>query len=182
VDRLRRHWLRARSDDFEEISDRDEPTVDDGATNRSRLFGNLAPGADVRRLLHSPPEAPGAVHEAPTPPELPKVRAAPLMDRRPITLQFRKHDVDPKLGELELEILRKLLNGETVTVPSSQRVRLELAGVLRETAQGIVVTAQGRDLAHQRTVDSVAGDAPGSARVRRDGRGRRLPFQRRSIF
>ena len=80
----------ARSDDFEEISDRDEPTVDDGATNRSRLFGNLAPGADVRRLLHSPPEAPGAVHEAPTPPELPKVRAAPLMDRRPITLRFRE--------------------------------------------------------------------------------------------
>src|SRR5215217_9403059 len=39
-----------------------------------------------------------------------------------------KHDVHPKLGELELEILRKLLNGETVTVPSSQRVRRDGRG------------------------------------------------------
>ena len=90
--------------------------------------------------------------------------------------------MSPKLSELELDILRKLLNGEAVAVPSFQRVRMELAGVLRETAQGIVLTAHGRDLARQNAGDAVADEESGGAKVRRDGRGRRLPFQRRSIF
>ena len=90
--------------------------------------------------------------------------------------------MSPKLSEPELGILRKLMNGEVVAVPSFQRIRMELAGVLRETAQGIVLTAHGRDLARQKAVDAVADEDPGSAKVHRDGRGRRLPFQRRSIF
>jgi hypothetical protein len=99
--------------------------------------------------------------------------------------------VSPKLSDLELAILRKLLNGEAVAVPSFQRVRLELAGVFRETAQGIVLTAHGRDLARQKAVDPLAddesvdpfvGNESTGERARRDGRGRRLPFQRRSIF
>jgi hypothetical protein len=40
--------------------------------------------------------------------------------------------MQPKLTELEIEILRKLVNGEAVALSSQQRVRLELAGVVRE--------------------------------------------------
>jgi hypothetical protein len=90
--------------------------------------------------------------------------------------------VSPKLSELEVDILRKLLNGEAVAIPSFQRVRMELAGVFRETAQGIVLTVHGRDLARQKAVDPLVGDESTGERARRDGRGRRLPFQRRSIF
>ena len=33
-----------------------------------------------------------------------------------------------KLSDLEIEMLRKLFNGEALTLSSQQRVRLELAG------------------------------------------------------
>jgi hypothetical protein len=51
-----------------------------------------------------------------------------------------------KLSDLEVEILRNLVNGEAVSVSSQQRVRLELAGVIREGPNGIVVTLTGRSL------------------------------------
>jgi hypothetical protein len=67
-----------------------------------------------------------------------------------------------KLSDLEVEILRKLVNGEAVSLSSQQRVRLELAGMIRE--------------------GTVSGDATRGENVSRDRRGRRMPFQRKSIF
>ena len=85
-----------------------------------------------------------------------------------------------KLSDLEIEILRKLVNGEAVALSSQHRVRLELAGMVREGANGIVVTLTGRSLAREKPAEATASDA--AAEVKRDRRGRRMPFQRRSIF
>ena len=90
----------------------------------------------------------------------------------------------PMLTDLDLDILRKLVNGEAVSLSSQLRLRLEMAGVLRDGASGIVVTDAGRRLAGQKPVEVAADSrapAPGP-KVARDGRGRRLPFQRRSVF
>jgi hypothetical protein len=89
----------------------------------------------------------------------------------------------PTLSPLEIDILRKLVNGETVTLSSQLRLRLEMAGVLRDKARGIVVTDAGRRLVLQKPADAAdSGPASDDARVARDSRGRRLPFQRKSIF
>jgi hypothetical protein len=85
-----------------------------------------------------------------------------------------------KLSELEVEILRKLVNGEAVSISSQQRVRLELAGMIREGAKGVVVTVTGRSLARERPAEATASHA--APEIKRDRRGRRMPFQRRSIF
>ena len=87
----------------------------------------------------------------------------------------------PSISALELEILCKLVNGEAVSLSSRHRLRLELAGVIREGAQGIVVTADERRLASQKPVDSTAGPAS-AAKPALDKRGRRKPHQRRSVF
>lgn len=89
-----------------------------------------------------------------------------------------------RLTNPELDLLRKLVNGEAVSLSSQLRLRLEMAGVLRDGAAGIVVTDAGRRLASQKPVEVAAGSpAPAPApKVARDGRGRRLPFQRRSVF
>jgi hypothetical protein len=87
-----------------------------------------------------------------------------------------------KLSDLEIEILRKLVNGEAVALPSQQRVRLELAGMIREGAKGVVVTLTGRSLARERPAQATASDAALGVKVSRDKRGRRMPFQRRSVF
>ena len=87
-----------------------------------------------------------------------------------------------KLSDLEIEMLRKLVNGEAVAISSRQRLRLELAGVIREGASGIVVTLTGRRLAREKPAGASAGEAAFDVRVSRDRRGRRKPFQRKSIF
>jgi hypothetical protein len=86
-----------------------------------------------------------------------------------------------KLSDRELEILRKLLTGEAVSVSSRQRFRLELAGMLREGPRGIVLTLTGRSLARQKPPDTTASDAAPEAKVARDSRGRRMSFQRKGI-
>ena len=63
-----------------------------------------------------------------------------------------------KLSDLEVEILRKLVNGEEVSLSSQQRVRLELAGMIREGAKGIVVTLTGRSLASEKPAEGTASD------------------------
>ena len=90
----------------------------------------------------------------------------------------------PMLTDLDLDILRKLVNGEAVSLSSQLRLRLEMAGVLRDGASGMVVTAAGRRLAEQKPVEVAASSpAPSSGpKIARDGRGRRRPFQRRSVF
>jgi hypothetical protein len=87
-----------------------------------------------------------------------------------------------KLSDLEVELLRKLVNGEAVSLSSRQRVRLELAGMIREGPNGVVVTLTGRSLARDKPADATAIDAAPEVNVSRDRRGRRKPFQRRSIF
>src|SRR4030095_15658516 len=69
----------------------------------------------------------------------------------------------PTLTYLELDILRKLVNGEAVSLSSHLRLRLEMAGVLRDGARGIVVTDAGRRLAQQRPG---GGGRPPRRRVR----------------
>jgi hypothetical protein len=85
-----------------------------------------------------------------------------------------------KLSDLEIAIMRKLVNGEAVCISSQQRVRLELAGMIRDRPKGVVVTLTGRSLARENPTEATASDA--APDVPRDRRGRRMPFQRRSIF
>ena len=87
-----------------------------------------------------------------------------------------------KLSDLEIEILRKLVDGEPVSISSQQRVRLELAGMIREGAEGIAVTLTGESLAHKKPANATASDAAPDVKVSRNSRGRRMPFQRKSIF
>jgi len=87
-----------------------------------------------------------------------------------------------KLSDPEIEILRKLVNGEAVSISSQQRIRFELAGIIREGPGGIVVTLTGRSLAREKPTEATARDAPPEVKVSRDSRGRRKPLQRRSIF
>jgi hypothetical protein len=87
-----------------------------------------------------------------------------------------------KLSDLEIEILRKLVIGEAVSISSQQRVRLELAGMIREGAEGIVVTLDGRSLARNKPANATGSDAAPDVKVSRNSRGRRKPFQRTSIF
>ena len=56
----------------------------------------------------------------------------------------------PNLSTLELDVLRKLVNGEAVSLSSQLRLRLELLGVIRDGARGIVVTPAGRQLAGEK--------------------------------
>ena len=87
-----------------------------------------------------------------------------------------------KLSDLEIELLRKLVNGEAVSIASQQRVRLKLAGMIGEGSDGIAVTLTGRSLAREKPPEATATDAALGVKVLRDRRGRRMPFQRKSIF
>jgi hypothetical protein len=87
-----------------------------------------------------------------------------------------------KLSDLEIDILRKLVNGEAVSVSSQQRIRLELAGMIQEGRQGIALTLTGRSFAREKHGDTTVSVTAPEAKVARDSRGRRLPFQRKSIF
>jgi hypothetical protein len=80
-----------------------------------------------------------------------------------------------KLSDLEIEILRKLINGEAVSISSQHRVRLELAGMTREGPKGIEVTLAGRSLARHKPADTTPTEAV--PEVVRDGHGRRLPLR-----
>jgi hypothetical protein len=59
-----------------------------------------------------------------------------------------------KLSALEIELLRKLVNGEAVAVSSRQRVRLELAGMIREGRRRIALTLTGRSFAREKHADT----------------------------
>lgn len=85
------------------------------------------------------------------------------------------------LTNMELEILRKLAAGAAVTVPAQLRIRLELAGVIREGAKGLRLTAEGRLRAMQKpSTAELAATAPD--KVAFDKRGRRMPLRRKSVF
>ena len=65
-----------------------------------------------------------------------------------------------RLTNLEFDLLRKLVNGEAASLSSQLRLRLEMAGFLRDGAAGIVVTAAGRRLAAQKPVEVAAVSRP----------------------
>jgi hypothetical protein len=94
----------------------------------------------------------------------------------------------PTLSDSEAELLRKVLNGEAFTMPSYQRVRLELLGVIRDRSSGIVVTPKGKRLAAPSLKTASLKHGPSEEpltpkdTLARDSRGRRLPFQRKSVF
>ena len=56
-----------------------------------------------------------------------------------------------KLGWNEIEILKALAREEIPTASSSQRLRLELLGLVADRAKGLVLTPAGRDAAHNAT-------------------------------
>ncbi|GEP60226.1 hypothetical protein [Reyranella soli] len=85
------------------------------------------------------------------------------------------------LSAFELEILRKLAHGEPVLVPPRLRLGLEMAGVIREGAQGIAITDHGRRLANRKASQANLDTVP-TDKVAFDRRGRRMPLKRRSVF
>jgi hypothetical protein len=90
------------------------------------------------------------------------------------------------LGAQEYEILRAIArtapaSGASVTLSSTQRLRFEMLGLIEDRADGLHLTAHGREIA--------AGPAETAQNVReiqhappRDRRGRRLGLRRRSPF
>jgi hypothetical protein len=54
--------------------------------------------------------------------------------------------------------------------------------MIREGPRGIEVTLTGRNFAREKQANTTSVDAAPDVKVVRDGRGRRLPFQRKSIF
>ena len=58
---------------------------------------------------------------------------------------------------------------------SPQRLRVELVGAIRDTAQGVTVTAVGKDLARQKPPQAKRAQRTQHAPVAKDSRGRRLP-------
>ena len=95
---------------------------------------------------------------------------------------LRANVMPVKLTDLEVDLLRKLVNGEAVSVSSHQRFRLELAGVIRDEARGMVVTTEGRELVRRQPMKATVSGLAQDVKVARDGRGRRMPFQRKSVF
>ena len=87
-----------------------------------------------------------------------------------------------QLTSLELDILLKLMNGEAVRISSQHRLRLELAGAIREGAEGVVVTPYGERLAGQAQPRRTPDPAPDETPTAKDASGRRLPNRRRIDF
>jgi len=88
----------------------------------------------------------------------------------------------PNLSNLEIELLRKLANGEAVTVSSHLRLRLEMAGLLRDRANGIELTPGGRRVADLPPPVSATDSMTPEPQHLLNSRGRRMPFRRRSVF
>jgi hypothetical protein len=90
------------------------------------------------------------------------------------------------LGTQEYEILRTIARTATasagaVTLSSTQRLRFEMLGLIEDRADGIRLTARGREVAAE------PAEAPPALReaqhaTPRDRRGRRLGLRRRSPF
>jgi hypothetical protein len=94
----------------------------------------------------------------------------------------RKHVI--QLGAQEHEILRSIANSATTPLSSTQRLRFELLGLIKDRADGVFLTDRGRRLALQ---PAPAQPPPQSAQdihrsTPRDKRGRRLGHQRHTPF
>jgi hypothetical protein len=65
---------------------------------------------------------------------------------------------------------------------SHQRVRLELLGVIRDSAAGLIVTPEGKRLAKVSLQDEPEDASMQKKKVALDRRGRRMPHRRQSVF
>ena len=86
------------------------------------------------------------------------------------------------LSDLERDLLRKLANGDAVSLHSNIRLRLEMAGVIRDSASGVVLTEAGRRFAKQADSDDDSTASARAPKVPLDRRGRRMPRRRQSPF
>jgi len=88
-----------------------------------------------------------------------------------------------RISAEEQRLLRALSVGQTVTLPSSHRLRLELLGLLHDGPNGPRLTPLGR-----RHAESAVTDVESKARadndpaVKRDRLGRRMPHGRALPF
>ena len=83
------------------------------------------------------------------------------------------------LTDLDVTTLRKLMSSEPVTLSSALRLRLELAGLIRDGAAGIELTPEGRRSASQRKPAADRSDGPPGPKADVDKRGRRMPNRRK---
>lgn len=89
-----------------------------------------------------------------------------------------------RISAEEHRLLRALSVGQTVKLPSSHRLRLELLGLLRDGPAGPRLTPLGRQQAATAPGEEEASDAPrpDEPLKKRDRRGRRMPHGRALPF
>ena len=83
------------------------------------------------------------------------------------------------LSDQEIELLRKLINGEGVELSSNQRLRLELLGVIKDGARGVVATELARYRLRQ--LPRATAEEPAPVRHPHSPSGKRRPNRRRVI-
>lgn len=88
-----------------------------------------------------------------------------------------------RISSEEQRLLRALSVGQTVKLPSSHRLRLELLGLLHDGPSGPRLTQLGRRHAESAVTEGDATERPESdASVKRDRLGRRMPHGRALPF
>ncbi len=85
-----------------------------------------------------------------------------------------------QLSTADIDVLRTLLKGDTPHASSSHRLRLEMKGLIRDTAGGLVLTETGKVAAYSTAnVEHEKSEEP----VRRlDAAGRKRMLDRRIDF
>ncbi|MGQ3299556.1 hypothetical protein [Reyranella sp.] len=88
-----------------------------------------------------------------------------------------------RISAEEQRLLRALSVGQTVTLPSSHRLRLELLGLLHDGPNGPRLTPLGRRHAESAVTDvEPKARADNDPAVKRDRLGRRMPHGRALPF
>jgi len=89
-----------------------------------------------------------------------------------------------RISAEEQRLLRALSVGQTVTLPSAHRLRLELLGLLHDGPSGPRLTPLGRRYAEAAVTEdeSKARSTEGEPTVKRDRLGRRMPHGRALPF
>lgn len=89
-----------------------------------------------------------------------------------------------RISAEEQRLLRALSVGQTVKLPSSHRLRLELLGLLHDGPNGLRLTSLGRRHAEAAVTqeESKGSASDDGAAVKRDRLGRRMPHGRALPF
>lgn len=85
-----------------------------------------------------------------------------------------------ELSEFEIAMLRTLLKGAQPLITSSHRIRLEMLGLVRDGADGLILTAAGRQAAV--SVSRFKPEPVDKPRIKTDAAGRKKLGQRRHAF